>query len=189
MSMASNTPPANRRNGRTRLLDALQRPYERFLKIRGNPREIALGFALGLFVGMTPFMGFHMAIAVPLAALLKWNKFSSALAVWITNPLSAPFIYTATYFVGAKLTAFSNYLNIPQIDHKGLMTVLYKAPEVLMVMVVGGVVLGLPLAVAGYYLSYAAIIKYRKSLKYKLALKKARLAEKKKKIKGRLRHG
>lgn len=187
--MTSKTTPANRRIGKSRLLEVLKRPYERFLKIRGNPREIALGFALGLFVGMTPFMGFHMAIAVPLAALLKWNKFSSALAVWITNPISAPFIYTATYFVGAKLTAFRNHLNIPHVDHKGLVTVLYKAPEVLMVMVVGGVVLGLPLAIGGYYLSYAAITKYRQSIKYKLALKRARLAEKKEKIKERLRHG
>ena len=32
----------------------IQMPYKRFLKIRGEPREIALGFALGLFVGMTP---------------------------------------------------------------------------------------------------------------------------------------
>ena len=31
---------------------SVRKTYERFLKIRGTPKEIALGFALGLFVGM-----------------------------------------------------------------------------------------------------------------------------------------
>jgi hypothetical protein len=57
-----------------RLLNPLVRAYERFLRIRGQPREIALGFALGLFVGMTPFMGLQTVIAVPLAALLQMEQ-------------------------------------------------------------------------------------------------------------------
>ncbi len=56
------------------LLDYLRKPYDRFLKIKGDPREIALGMALGLFVGMSPFMGIQMAVAVFLAAIFKWNK-------------------------------------------------------------------------------------------------------------------
>ena len=35
----------------------VRRVYERFIRIRGEPREIALGFALGIFVGMTPTVG------------------------------------------------------------------------------------------------------------------------------------
>jgi uncharacterized protein (DUF2062 family) len=79
--------------------------YERFLKIRGTPREIGLGFAIGLFVGMSPTMGFQMAIAVFLAAVFKWNKISAAAAVWITNPVTAPIIYGVTYFIGATSSA------------------------------------------------------------------------------------
>jgi uncharacterized protein (DUF2062 family) len=77
--------------------------YERFLKIRGRPREIALGFALGLFIGMTPFMGIQMASAAFLAELFKWNKFSAATGAWITNPLTAPLIYSINYLIGARL--------------------------------------------------------------------------------------
>jgi uncharacterized protein (DUF2062 family) len=40
------------------LLPALQKFYRKFLKLRGDPREIALGFALGLFIGMSPIMGY-----------------------------------------------------------------------------------------------------------------------------------
>ena len=32
--------------------NVFRRVYERFVKIRGRPREIALGFALGIFTGI-----------------------------------------------------------------------------------------------------------------------------------------
>jgi len=44
--------------------------FERFIKIHGNPREIALGFALGVFVGMSPTYGFQIALGVFFAAIL-----------------------------------------------------------------------------------------------------------------------
>ena len=77
----------------------LSRAYERFVRIRGRPREIALGFALCIFIGMLPTMGIQMPIAVFFAALLKWSKISPAFGVWITNPFTSPFIYGLTYMV------------------------------------------------------------------------------------------
>ncbi|WP_419661268.1 DUF2062 domain-containing protein [Desulfosarcina variabilis] len=35
----------------------LKKLYQRFTRIRGNPREIAPGFALGLFISFSPTMG------------------------------------------------------------------------------------------------------------------------------------
>jgi uncharacterized protein (DUF2062 family) len=84
-----------------RLYAAWRKVYERILKIRGEPREIALGMGLGLFVAMSPTMGFQMVIAIFLATLFKWNKIAAALGVWLTNPLTAPFIYGLTYLVGS----------------------------------------------------------------------------------------
>ena len=48
--------------------------YQRFIRTRGTPREIALGFALGLFIGFSPTMGAQIVIAVFFASLLKWSK-------------------------------------------------------------------------------------------------------------------
>ena len=36
----------------------------RFIRLRGQPDEIAKGFALGIFIGMTPTLGFQMVLAV-----------------------------------------------------------------------------------------------------------------------------
>jgi uncharacterized protein (DUF2062 family) len=162
-----------------RWITPLRKAYYRFLKIRGNPREIALGFALGLLVGMSPFMGLHMAIAVPLAALFKWNKFSAALSVWISNPLSAPVIYGITYYVGKKVLFIENGYQLPtEFSLDALIYTLQKAPGIIGILTVGGIVVGLPVAAVGYYFALKAITEYRESIRLKIEAKKATLANK-----------
>jgi len=75
----------------------------RFVRLQGTPHEISKGVALGIFIGMTPTFGFQMAIAVFFAWILKESKVAAALGVWITNPLTAPFIYALEYETGRAL--------------------------------------------------------------------------------------
>jgi uncharacterized protein (DUF2062 family) len=147
----------------TYITRSLKRFYGRFLRIRGHPRETALGLALGIFIGMTPSIGIQMATAVLVAALFKWNKISAATGVWITNPLTAPFIYSINYLIGARLLEIKGgYSLTPEISVAGISHMLHSAPEIFWALLVGGAVLGLPLAVAGYYFCYAAITRYQK---------------------------
>ena len=164
----------------SRFLKPLYRVYERFLKIRGHPREIGLGFALGLFIGMTPVMGLHLIIAVPLAALLKWNKISAGIGVWITNAVTAPIIYSFTYLVGAGLIGIEKNVGLkPQEGLGGLYKLILKAPEIFWAMTVGGIVLGIPLALAGYYFAYSVVHKYQQDIKQKFEKSKKSLVERK----------
>lgn len=73
----------------------------RFVRLRGLPEEIAKGVALGIFIGMTPTFGFQMAIAIFFAYILRENRLAAVLGVWITNPVTAPFIYAAEYEIGS----------------------------------------------------------------------------------------
>jgi uncharacterized protein len=124
---------------------------------------------------MTPFMGFHTAIAVFLAAILKWNKISAALSVWISNPLSAPIVYGVTYYVGTKVIFFrSTHRPPPEIDISTFSQVLLKAPEIIFILTIGGIIVGIPLAVFSYYFAYGAVMKYRGRIKEKLARRKTR---------------
>lgn len=162
----------------------LKKTYERLLKIRGEPKQIALGFAMGLFVGMTPTIGFQILIAIFFAALFKWNKISAAIGVWITNPITAPFIYSVNYFVGAKIYGIKkNYSFADDLSVSTISAMFQKTSKILYALIIGGIVLGLPLAVAGYYFSFNAVRKYREDLKYKIADKKARFVERRKKRK------
>ena len=61
-----------------------------------------------------------------------------------------------------------------------------KAPRTFGAMTVGGFILGIPLAMVSYYLSYAAVQKYQKDVKEKLARQKAKLADTKEKVKKKM---
>jgi uncharacterized protein (DUF2062 family) len=168
--------------------NVLRRVYERFVKIRGQPREIALGFALGIFIGLTPTFGIQIPIAIFFAAMLKWSKISAVFGVGITNPLTGPFIYGFTYFVGAKILGMESALNLPQnFDWDAVKVMLGKAPRMLTAMTVGGIITGLPLAILIYYLSFSAVNKYQQSIKAKVAAQRARLAKTKERVKKKFR--
>ena len=137
------------------MVAALKSVYERFIRIRGTPREIALGFALGIFIGFSPTMGLQMALGFFLASLLKWNKYAAAIGVWISNPLTAPFLYGATYIVGSKLLRISNSFNLSAdiLDWNTLIGIIQKSPGILVCLLVGGLVVGIFAAIVGYFIS------------------------------------
>ena len=182
----------------SKLAQAWKKAYERFLRIRGTPQEIALGFALGLFVGMSPFLGFHMAIAVFFAALFEWNKISAAVGVWISNPLTVPFIYPLTYLLGARVLGKDEVFHFPHsMDMDWILEMIRSAPETISILTLGGIIIGVPLGVIGYFFAYAAVNNYRSDIKRRLgehrALRKEKIrkkrAEKPRKIRNIVRKG
>lgn len=141
---------------------SLQKGYQRVIRIEGDPRNIAMGFALGLFVGMTPTMGLQMPIAVFFAIPFRLNKIASAAGVWITNPISAPIIYTINYLVGVKLFNIDiSTENVIDVSVKSLKCLLLETPDIFLAVTLGGIVLGIPVAVAGYFLALSLVKRYQ----------------------------
>ncbi len=160
------------------IVDPIKKAYERFLKIRGTPEEIARGMALGVFVGMSPYIGFHTVIAVFFAAVLKWNKFSAAVGVQITNVFTAAFVYRYTYMVGAFFWETKRPFKPPEeFTLAFVLEVIKKAPEFFWILTIGGLVTGIPLALLTYYFSFIAAKKYQEDIKEKLIEKKEKLKE------------
>ncbi len=157
----------------------LKRAYRRFLKIRGGPREIALGFALGIFVGMTPTLGVQTPIAIFVAALFKWSKIAAVVGVWITNPFTAPIIYSITYLVGTKVYGIDAINKLPENpDISFISELFYSSPGILWSLTIGGVIIGLPLSVVAYYVSHTLIVKYKEDMKRRIEHQKDRLRRK-----------
>lgn len=75
--------------------------YLRFIRLRGEPRELALGMALGIFSGMMPILPFQTALAVALAIFFKVSKITAALGTWVSNPFNWYFLYYYSYKLGA----------------------------------------------------------------------------------------
>ncbi len=154
------------------------RAYIRLFKLSGHPREIALGFALGILVGMTPLMGIQMTIAAFLASLLGWNPISAAMGVWITNPVTAPAVYGVTYLLGANvLQRLTNIYFPPRLYWRDMMKILHASPQIFLALFVGGMLIGVPLAILSYYVVYFATIEYRSVVKVKIAARLAKLRE------------
>jgi len=157
--------------------------YNRFVRLRGTPEQIAWGAAIGFFVAMTPTMGIQTYIVVPLAALLGVSKLAAAIAVWITNPLTAPFLYGFNYMIGAMILGYPLKMNV---FSNASWTVLYHSGrQVFHCLWVGGLVTGVILGIAGYFFAEGIIITARaKSEQLKKIKKKVQTSAKelKKKI-------
>ncbi|MDH4022475.1 MAG: DUF2062 domain-containing protein [Gammaproteobacteria bacterium] len=67
-----------------------------------NRRSITGGLAIGLFIGVLPFVG-HMPAAALAALLLRVNLPVAVLSVWIGNPLTYGPIFYGEYLLGAFL--------------------------------------------------------------------------------------
>ncbi len=80
---------------------ALKYNWYRMTRLSGSPHGIAIGAAAGAFTSCTPFLGLHVVSAVVIAWVLRGNFFAAAFGTFIGNPLTYPFVWLATYDVGA----------------------------------------------------------------------------------------
>lgn len=77
--------------------------YQHLLHADDSPHRIALGVALGLFIGFTPTMGAQMVIAIALAALMRANKAACVPMVWVTNPFTFVPVYGFCWWLGSLM--------------------------------------------------------------------------------------
>ncbi len=91
----------------------LARSIDWVIGLRASPEEIGRGVAIGVFVALTPTLGFQIAIAACLATLLNANRTVAIAGVWITNPITVPPIFAVTYAVGVR------FWNGPSVGNVG----------------------------------------------------------------------
>lgn len=60
--------------------------WQRALREHATPREIGFAVALGTFAAFTPFIGFHLWIALAIATLLRLNRLWAVLASHVSPP-------------------------------------------------------------------------------------------------------
>jgi uncharacterized protein (DUF2062 family) len=85
---------------------AARRALRRIVYSESSASSIAGGMALGIFIGLTPTFGFQMIPAAFFAALFRVNILAAVVAVWITNPFTAAFIYYTEYMLGTVILPF-----------------------------------------------------------------------------------
>lgn len=86
-----------------KLFTRLRIHLNRILSEGASASAVAGGFALGIFIGFLPIMGFQMIPAVALSIRFKLSKLAAILGVWISNPVTFIPIYFFNYRTGALI--------------------------------------------------------------------------------------
>ncbi len=131
----------------------------KFKRLQGDPRKLAWGMALGVFIGVTPTVPFHTALVLILAPCLGISPVTAYLGIWVMNPVTIAPLYLAAYKVGQFLLFRGEPLILPAtFDVQNTLELLWRGGLALQV---GGVIIALPPAIISYFLTIRAIQRYR----------------------------
>jgi uncharacterized protein len=128
----------------------LNQIYLRIRSLQGDPHYMAMGMAIGVFIGVTPTFPFHTALAIALAFVLRGSKPAAIIGVWFGNPVTMPFFYLASYKIGVLILGHQAPFDLKYESIKALFSLGW---EVAVAMLVGGLILGLPPALIFYFLT------------------------------------
>ena len=86
----------------------VRRWFGQLLHVDDTPERTAAAFALGVFFGFSPFLGFHTLLAIVVAFLLNLNRVAALLGVysnlpWVIAPYYAGVTMVAAHFTGHHL--------------------------------------------------------------------------------------
>ena len=103
----------------------------RLKQLKGSPYSVAAGFACGVAISFTPFIGFHLILAAITAWIIRGNIISSAIGTLIGNPWTFPFIWlavlsTGNFVLGNNTVDNVNFLKIFEKAGEALMTFNFK---------------------------------------------------------------
>ncbi|MEQ9226859.1 MAG: DUF2062 domain-containing protein [Parvibaculum sp.] len=139
----------------------LQYGWRRVWRLSGTPHAIALGVAAGAFSSCTPFLGFHILLAMLVAWVLRGNLIASALGTFIGNPLTFPAIWFAVYEVGSYM------MGTPAPADPNIAETLQRTPafDVILPMLVpltlGSIPVGIVLGCVSYVVARSGVEAYQ----------------------------
>jgi uncharacterized protein (DUF2062 family) len=153
----------------------------RLKRLQGDPKIIARGIGVGLFVGITPTIPVHTVLLLALCYPLRASKIAAFLAAWIiSNPLTIFLQYYLCWRIGSLffpgLLSWGKIQNVLETLSQGqgyegfrqsIIPIGGLGFDAGAVMLTGGVVLATPFAFIGYYYSLKFFIKRRNKLSKK----------------------
>lgn len=184
--------------------------FRRLARRQSTPYAIAMGVAIGFVIGWLPIIGFQMMAAAPLCILLRANFLAAVPVIWLTNPFTVIPIYGTNYWVGKKLCDAINAVSghelvdappiwgsdgflarfralKPVLEDEGwreAAAALWQLSIDFMIPLwLGCLVVGLALAMPGYFITYRWVVALRARLEKRkqerlasLAIAKTRLS-------------
>ena len=155
--------------------------YLKFIRLKGDPKSLAIGTAIGVFVGLTPTIPLHTVAIIALTLITRSSLIAAYTVSWLVcNPLTYIPIYCFSVKIGNAVTPYHlSWVSIKEVlslllSHPGLGPSLQALAnlgyEAIIVMVVGGCILALPFTLLSYYFSFSLFVRVQKKRKEKHVL-------------------
>jgi uncharacterized protein (DUF2062 family) len=148
--------------------------FRAIFQVRESPHRIALAFAIGVFMGISPLLGLHYIGGVLLAILFRLNKLVAIIGVSVNNPWTIGPISAFCVLVGAKLLGIKQVL--PEVgwgnitltsivmkftDLENLINMIKELWPILSAFFVGSFLICTIAAIASYFIIIEMVKRYR----------------------------
>jgi uncharacterized protein (DUF2062 family) len=123
--------------------------------------KLALSYAIGVFAGFTPYVGFQTYIGLALTTVFRVPFLPSLIGINITNPITIPVIFAFTtkigmLFLGVELDMDFSWETVTFRS-------LIEAGKVLLLpLIIGTHLVGIVLSIFTYFAVYFIVKRYRK---------------------------
>ena len=157
----------------------------RLKRIPDTPHKISLGMSCGIFASFTPLFGLHFLIAGLLSYLLRANVLASLIGTFVGNPITFPIITvfnlklgewilgSSEYSSGDGGKIFEGFLDFIFLIYKSFFTegsigennvpkMNEFLNEIFIPYSLGGLILGIFIAVVSYFLLRPLVATYQK---------------------------
>ncbi len=137
--------------------------YRNLMNIPGKENDIATGFAIGILISFSPWIGLHLILVFLLTKLFRKSFGAGALASLVFNPLTAPFLLTIEYRTGRLVMGMFTE-PVPRLTKISIadFSVLWEnIVQVFYPLFIGGLVLGVPASILSFFLVQRALRVYR----------------------------
>lgn len=147
--------------------------WRRLQRLNASPHSVALGFAIGVYVSFSPFVGFHLALSGLFAWLFRCNILASMAGNFLGNPITYPLMWAADFAMGDYLLGRAGNGPAPELTLAGLSS---GAWDLFLPFMTGSIPVGLIAALIFYFPVKAGIARYQAARQLRL-MQSASLAE------------
>ncbi len=137
--------------------------YLRFKRLKDDPKKLAKGVTIGIFVGITPIVPLRTVLIFTLCFCLGGNAVGALIAAALVgNPLTLCGQYFVSWWIGSLI--FPNVLSWQRVKEvtnlvasqgfASLSTLADLGLDAIMVVLCGGIILALPFTITAYYSTY-----------------------------------
>jgi hypothetical protein len=140
---------------------------KRVMRLADSPHAVATGFACGVFVSWTPFIGFHFLMSALMAYMIGGNLVASAIGTTVGNPLTFPLMWWLAYETGNRMlgAASAGGAGVPDASTP---LVWAEIVPILKPMMIGAVPLGLASGLVTYVIVRQLVRMYHRARRRRL---------------------